>query len=105
MKKNKRKYIYSNKKHTEKGIFATILAVISFISLLAMVYLSFRNKGEAPGSYGAVAFLCTIFSGAGILIGLWGKTEEDKYYVFSHIGIVWNIINLLMVSGILYAGI
>lgn len=105
MKNNRRKFIYTNKKHTERGIFATILALISFASLIAMIYLSFLSKGETPGSYGAVAFLCTLFSGAGIIIGLWGKAQEDRFYLFSYIGIVWNIINLLIVSGILYAGI
>lgn len=105
MKKNRRKYIYSNKKHTERGIFSTVLAVLSFGSLLTMIYLSFVNKGENPGSYGAVAFLCTLFSGAGIIIGLWGKAQEDRFYFFSYMGIVWNVIDLLIISGILYAGI
>lgn len=105
MKKNRRKYIYSNKKHTERGIFSTVLAVISCISLILTIVFSYAKQGEAPNSYGAVAFLCTVFSGIGIIIGVLGKQEEDKFYLFSYIGIVWNVLDLLFVSAILYAGI
>ena len=104
MKKNKGKYIYTNKKHSLKGIFATCLAAMSCASLVISVVLSYTQKGEAVAAYAAVAFLCTVFSAVGILVGLWARKDEDSYMVFANIGIVWSVIDLLMVSGILYAG-
>lgn len=105
MEKKKRKYVYSNKKHTEKGIFSTILAVISGVALTFLIVMSYRNKGIISGSYGATAFLCTLFSAVGILLGVMGKNEEDKFYLFAYIGIIWNIVDILFVSVILHAGI
>lgn len=105
MNKKARKYIYSNKKHTQKGIFATILAALSFISLLVLIIGSYAAKGDIKASYGAVAFLCTIFSAVGIILGTMGKHEPDKFYLFSYIGIAWNVVNLFIISAILYAGI
>lgn len=105
MSNTRRKFIYTNKKHTERGIFSTILAAISCLTLILLVVFSYKLRGEIRGSFGATAFLCTVFSGAGIIIGLWGKNQPDRYYLFSHIGIVWNILDLLFVSAILYAGI
>lgn len=105
MDKKKKKFVYTNKKHTEKGIFATILAVISFITLIFLLVMSFNHSGEIDSSYGATAFLCTLFSGVGIVLGLIGKNEPDKYYLFAHLGITWNVINLMFISAILYAGI
>lgn len=105
MDKKKKNYVYTNKKHTEKGIFSTILAVISFVTLVFLLIMSFRSAGEINASYGATAFLCTLFSGVGIIIGAIGKNEPDKYYVFAYVGIIWNVVNLLFISAILYAGI
>lgn len=103
--KKTRKYIYSNKKHTEKGIFSTILSLLSFIALLLMMILSYAYGGDISASFGAVAFLCTLFSAIGIILGVIGKNEPEKFYLFAYIGIVWNVVDLFIVSAILYAGI
>jgi len=57
------------------------------------------------GSFGATAFLCTVFAAVGIILGALGKSEPDKFYLFSYIGIGWNVCDILIVSAILYAGI
>ena len=105
MSKRPGKYIYSNKKHTEKGIFSTVLALLSFASIAIMLISSYANRGEVKGSFGAVAFICTLFSAIGIIVGVVGKNEPDKFYLFSYIGIIWNVVNLFLISAILYAGI
>lgn len=105
MNKKTRKYIYSNKKHTEKGIFSTILAVLSFLFLLFMIILSYAKKGDIGNSYGAAAFVCTFFSTLGVFLGVLGKKEPEKFYLFSYIGIIWNVVDLFFISAILYAGI
>lgn len=105
MKKRARKFIYSNKKHTQKGIFSTILAALSFFFLLFMIILSYAKRGEIGGAYGAAAFVCTVFSSVGIILGTMGKREPDMFHLFSYIGIIWNVVNLLFISSILYAGL
>lgn len=104
-KANRRKYIYSNKKHSLKGIFSTILGGLSLLFLVLLLCFSFAKKGDIGGSFGATAFLCTIFSALGIILGTMGKNEPDKFYLFSYIGIIANVVDLLIVSMILYAGI
>lgn len=105
MNKRKRKIIYSNKEHTKKGIFSTVLAGLSFVFLILMIVVSYLRKGEIGGSFGATAVLCTVFSAVGIILGAMGKSEPEKFYLFSYLGIGWNIVDLLIVSSILYAGI
>ncbi len=105
MKSNRRKFIYTNKQHTLKGIFSAILAVVSMAALIFLIVMSYVRGGEITATFGAIAFICTVFSSAGIIIGLMGKNEPDRYYFFSYLGIVWNIVDLLMISGILYSGI
>ena len=46
----KRKYIYTNKKHPTGAIMSVILGIISGVSMIAVVYLTYRAKGETiPG--------------------------------------------------------
>jgi len=105
MKANKRSFIFTNKEHTKKGIFSSLLALISFASLVFLIVMSYVARGDISPTFGAIGFICTLFSSAGIIIGLMGKNEPDKYYLFAYIGIIWNVVDLLFVSAILYAGI
>ena len=56
-------------------------------------------------SFGAVGFLCTIFSMAGIILALYGKKEAEKFYLFANLGLLINIFDLMFISMILYAGV
>lgn len=100
----KKSYMFTNKEHTLKGIMATILGVISLSSIAYMVIDSYRSAGEVPLEYGAVAFLVMIFAFAGIVLGVLSKSEKDKFYFFSYLGIVLNVLVLAALSVILYAG-
>lgn len=97
-------YMFTNKSHTLKGIMATILGVISLSTLGYIIFMSYRSAGEIPRQYGAAAFLVTIFALIGSGLGVVSKTEKDKYYFFSYLGITLNVLALAIVSAILYAG-
>lgn len=100
----KNSYIFTNKSHTTKGIMATILGIISIATLSYALIMSYRNSGMIPREYGTAAFLVTIFAFVGVGLGVVSKTEKDKYYFFSYLGIVLNVIALAIISAILYAG-
>lgn len=102
MKKNG--FMFTNKEHTLKGIMATILGVISLTSLVYIIMESYARAGDVPLQYGAVAFLTMLFAFVGIVLGIMSKSEKDKFYFFSYLGIVLNILVLAALSVILYAG-
>lgn len=97
-------YIFTAKRHPEKGIMSTILAVIAILSIGAAIYQAFKNGGNAVPQYGAVVFLSMIFSLVGMVLGVLSRMEKDNYYLFPYLGIGLNLVALLMVSMILYAG-
>ncbi len=68
-------------------------------------YLAYRNGGDALPQYGAAVFLVTLFSIAGLVLGILSRIEKDNYYLFPHLGIGLNVLCLAMISFILYAGI
>ncbi len=100
----KSSFMFTSKEHSKKGIMATILGVISLTSLVYIIYKSYANSGEIPLQYGAVAFLTMIFAFVGIVLGVLSKSERDKFYFFSYLGIVLNVLVLAALSVILYAG-
>ena len=100
----KNSYMFTSKRHTQKGIMATILGVISLGTLAYTVIMSYLRAGDVPRQYGAAVMLVMIFAFIGIILGVVSKTERDKFYLFSYLGIVLNVLALLVISMIFYAG-
>lgn len=100
----KNSYMFTNKQHTQKGIMSTILGVISLATLAYAVVMSYLRAGDVPRQYGAAAMLVMVFAFVGIVLGAVSKTERDKFYLFSYLGIVLNVLALAVISVILYAG-
>lgn len=100
----KNSYMFTNKQHTQKGIMSTILGVISLVTLAYTVITSYLRAGDIPIQYGAAAMLVMIFAFVGIILGVVSKTERDKFYLFTYLGIVLNVLALAVISVILYAG-
>ena len=75
------------------------------LSLVISVVLSYKLKGAAPANFGAVGFLCTLFSAIGIILAVVARNKQDYIHLYANIGLVLNIVDLLFISNILYAGI
>ena len=101
---HKNGFIFTNKSHTQKGIMATILGVISLVTLVYTVAMSYWSAGDVPEQYGAAVFLVMIFALVGTVLGAISRTERAKYYFFSYLGILLNVLALGGVSAVLYAG-
>lgn len=99
-----RKYIFTNKNYSPKSIMSTILGAISIVSLIHAVYFTYTNEGNALPRYGASVFLIMIFAFTGVILGIVSKSEPDRFYFFSYLGIVLNILALAGISMILFAG-
>lgn len=97
-------YKFTNKVHSPKAIMSTILGLLSLVSVLLTIILTYVRRGEALLQYGTVLLLCLLFSGIGIGLGVSAKMERDKYYIFAYIGLASNVLVVAMISMILYAG-
>ena len=100
----KRNFIFTNKKHTQRGIMSTILGTISLVSLFVAVYQTYVAKGQAGFNMGLVGFLAMVFALIGIGLGYLGKMEQDRYGLFAYLGLILNVLVLIIISLILYAG-
>lgn len=104
MMKKRKNYIFTNKKNSPRAVMAVILGVISLVSLAAVVFLSYLNGGSALVSYGFTGLLATVYSLAGLLLGIVTIQNKDNYRLFPALGILLNFLALAAVSLILYAG-
>ncbi len=101
----KNTYIFTAKKHPEKGIMSVILGMIAAGSVLTAVYFSYLNNGEAVSRYGTAVFLAFLFAVVGMGLGWNARLEKDKYYLFPNLGILLNLAVMILISLILYSGI
>ncbi len=99
------KYKFTNKRHSMKAVMAVILALIGIVSMLICIVLSFKNGGEASLNFGAVFLLSMVMSAVGLVLAIISRTEPDRYYLFSNLGILLNILVLAAGGGILALGL
>ena len=92
-------YIFTSKRHPERGIMSLILGIISIISVVVAIYLAYRNNGNAQPQYGAAIFLVTIYSVVGIILGVVSRMEKEVYYLFPYLGMLLNAVALSMKIG------
>ena len=102
--KKRKGYIFTNKKHSNRAVMATILGIISLISLGIVVFRAYLGDGETMAGYGFTGLLATLFSFVGLCIGIVTVKDKDYYRLFPVLGILLNLIALGFVSLILYAG-
>jgi len=100
----KRNFIFTNKKHSHRAIMSVILGSISIISLLIVVYMTYKRDGDATVGYGVTGLLATLFSVAGLVLGVITVRDKNYYRIFPWLGIVLNTLVLGGISLILYMG-
>ncbi|MDR0949417.1 MAG: DUF6142 family protein [Lachnospiraceae bacterium] len=100
--KRKSNLVFTNKRHSEKAIFSTILGIISFFSLSYVCFLAYQAGGEAKIGYGLTGLLALAFSVVGLTLAIRSLRERDQYRFFPCMGIVWNTLSLLLICLILY---
>lgn len=98
------KYIFTDKKYSPKSIMSTVLGLISDGALAYAIYSTYKNAGIATQRLGSSGTIILLMSTIGVVLGVVSKSEQDNFYLFSYIGLILNVIALLMVSMILYAG-
>ena len=98
----KRSYMFTNRKHSQKAVMSTVFGVLCTVSLVVVIVLSYSRDGDIPGGYGFTGVFATLLSLIGLILGALAVREKDRFKLFGWLGILLNGISLAMVSGILY---
>ncbi len=98
----KRKYIYTDKRHSNRAVMSAILGIISNGSLAAVIYLSFQKNGEVPHGYGVTGVLAVLYSLVGLGMGVVTVRDKTYYRLFPWLGILLNTLALGILALIIY---
>ena len=63
-------YIFTNKDHPKKGIMSFILGILSIVTYVTAVYLSYLGGGESSERYCAAGVLASVFMLVGLFLGI-----------------------------------
>lgn len=100
-RKRKLRYKFSNKRHPIKGIVSLIIAVISFISIIIISYVSSLSYGNGDIILGAIGVVSMLFCIVGFILSINAMKQKEIYYVIPIIGLLMNGI-LFTVYFVLY---
>lgn len=84
---------------------ATILGIISLVSLGIVLFMTYRNGGEAAVGYGFTGLFAMIFSMVGLGLGIVTFQDKNYYRLFPVMGILLNLAVLGGIGAILYVGV
>lgn len=83
---------------------STVLGSMAILSNVYAISKSYHLAGEVPVRFGAALAFTTLFALVGMVLGVISRTEKNKFFLFSYLGLGLNFIALAMVSAILYSG-
>lgn len=82
-------------KQNEDGIVALICGIISAVSFLALILVSFLNGGRSNPGIGLVGLVSMIFSVVGLIYGTVNLKTVDRPFGFVKVGFFMNALFVL----------
>ena len=101
----RRKYKFTDKKHSKGGLIASGLFLFSILSLFLGIYISYKNKGNGGMMVGVLGTLALLLSIAGFTVGMKSIKEDNVFLMFPWVGTVGNAIILIGLGAIILIGI
>lgn len=98
----KKNYMFTNRRHSQKAIMSTVFGVLCTVSLVIVLCLSYGSGGNIPVGYGFTGVFATVLSLIGLLLGVLAVREPDRFKLFGWLGILLNSASLGIISGVLY---
>ena len=100
-----RGFIFTKRTQSEKGIFATALAIMSLVSIIINIYFSYKNAGDVSVNIGVSGFLALIFALIAFVYSIIGMKEPDSFRLFPILGLVISVIDLSDWGFCIYLGV
>lgn len=99
------RYIFTDKRHPEKGIFSAAMGLIALSGILLAVKLTFDAGGVAIAPYALAVLLSFVIALAGFIAGIVARKERDVFFLFPNLGILFNTLSILLCVFVLCLGL
>lgn len=104
MKRRKKSIKFTDKSHATNGIISTILGGISFVLMVALVIISYMKKGNAGIYLGSIGLTAFVIASVGLAKGIASFKERERYYFFSKVGSICNVIIIALWMAVFVIG-
>lgn len=103
--KKRRRYKFSGKKHSTKGIISLIVGLISDICLVTAVRLAFQADGMLGLYAGSLGLLALVIGVIALVLGITACTDEEVYKIYPGLGVLFGVLATVSWIGIYLVGI
>lgn len=92
--KRKKGYKFTEKKHSKRGIAATVTAVLLLSVYVTFLVLSFRGAGSLSVYYGSAGVFAMLLSFAGVVFAAGSMREENSFQFFPRLGLFLSMLSV-----------
>ncbi|MBR3811974.1 MAG: hypothetical protein IKJ16_06580 [Agathobacter sp.] len=93
MKKGRRSYKFTGKTHSKKAILGFSLALLTLITYVVFVYMSYQAKGQLSTYYGAFGVLAMMVAIVAFVFSIITLKEEDSFLFFPRLAVVISLLS------------
>ena len=104
-KRGNRKYGQAKFRHSKRGIYSLLIAVLNVIIFGVLILTAFLHKGQSAAMIGSFGLFTIILAVIGLIVGTKGFRERDKNYVTCKFGVGINGVVLLALVVLFVRGI
>ncbi len=97
-------YKFSDKSHSTRGIFSTVLGTMALIMLIILIRMATVAGGKGSIYLGSIGLVAIALNIIGLIFGMLGFLERDKYPFFAKVGAIWNLLLLVGWASIIMIG-
>lgn len=105
MKLPKANYKFTDKKIPPLSVMGAVLAVISLVTLTALLIISFLTAGQIEMKLGITTLMCLIFSLVSVVFSIRTLIQKNVFHVLAIFGLVVSSVNLLFLMYIYGLGV
>lgn len=103
-KRARRKIKFSVKETKLSTRFGAVLGILSLVTVITVIYLTFLANGDATASYAFAGFLASAFSVTGLVLSILCLNDQYQPHALGWLGLITNGLALLFMVIILYLG-
>ena len=104
-KRKRNRFKFTEKKHSRKGILATLFGVVLIALYIAFVVLAFRSEGTLSMYFGSAGVLAIVGVILDLVLAAKSMKEENSFPLFPRLALVLAVIAAVCWLGTYMMGI
>ena len=99
MRRKRRSYKFTEKKHSKKAILSFGLALSTLITYIVFVYLSYQAAGQLSAYFGAFGVLAMLVAIVSVGLSITTLKEENSFMLFPGMAVATSVLSSLLWIG------